>query len=127
NVSWQIKIPELQQAVTYRIVAAADRFSDGEESVLPILPNKQLVTETLSLYAKEGQKKHFTLSNLANSQNPEHVSLTLEIASNPMWYAIQALPYLNESPYQSSEQLFAKLYSSLVSKHLVDVSPKIKT
>jgi len=127
NVSWQFKVPELQQTVAYRVVAAAGNFTDGEESVLPILSNKQLVTETVSLYAKEGQKKRFTLSNLANSHNPDHVRLTLEIASSPIWYAIQALPYLHESSYQSSEQLFAKLYSSLVSKHLVDVSPKIKT
>jgi len=127
QVSWRIKVPASQALVVYRIVASAGNFSDGEEAVLPILPNQMLVTETLSLFAREGQTKNFTMQALAEApKDAQHVRLTLELTSNPIWYAIQALPYLQEYPYECSEQLFAKLYSTLVSKKLIDHSPRIK-
>lgn len=127
DVSWQLHVPSIPGLVSYRIVAAAGDFSDGEASVLPVLPNKQLVTETLSLYAKEGQNKQFTLPGLSKTQNPEHIGLSLEIATNPIWYAIQALPSLQDAPYPSSEQLFAQLYSSRVSSYLADAFPRLAT
>ena len=126
SLSWHLKIPA-SQLLVYRIAATAGNFTDGEEAVLPVLPNKMLVTETLPLYAKEGQTKRFMMQALAEaSKETIHGRLTLELTSNPMWYAIQALPYLQEYPYDCSEQLFAKLYSTLVSKRLMDASPKIK-
>jgi len=127
QLAWHLKIPAAQQAVVYRVVAAAGNFSDGEEAALPILPKRMLVTETLPFYAKEGQTKHFTLSALENaSAYTQHQNLTLELTTNPIWYAIQALPYLQEYPYECSEQLFAKLYSTLVAKKIIDFSPNIK-
>lgn len=126
NLSWHLKIPA-SQLLVYRVAATAGNFTDGEEAILPILPNKMLVTETLPLYAKEGQTKHFTMQTLAEtSKETIHARLTLELTSNPIWYALQALPYLQEYPYDCSEQLFAKLYSTLVSKRLMDALPKIK-
>ena len=128
QLSWRLKIPALQQAVVYRVVATAENLSDGEEAALPVLPNRILVTETLPIYAKEGQTKHFTLEALASARtDTQHQRLTLELTTNPLWYAIQALPYLQEYPYACSEQLFAKLYATLVSKKLLDTSPAIKT
>src|SRR5690606_20878151 len=127
QLSWRLKIPALQQAVVYRVVATSENLSDGEEAALPVLPNRILVTETLPIYAKEGQTKHFTLEALASAHaDTQHQRLTLELTTNPLWYAIQALPYLQEYPYECSEQLFAKLYATLVSKKLLDTSPAIK-
>lgn len=128
DVSWRIKIPNTESPVIYRIVASAGDFSDGEESVLPVLSNRQLVTESISIHAKEGQTKQFVLPNLRNNQSESlaHVNLTLEIASNPIWYAIQALPYLHSAVDPNAEQLFAEFYATMVSKHILDHSPQIK-
>src|SRR5690606_23610940 len=92
DVSWRLKVPVGLDAVIYRVVAAADDFSDGEESMLPILSNKQLVTEAISIQAGEGQTKTYRLPGLAEAGSKEHVSLSLEVATNPFWYALQALP-----------------------------------
>src|SRR5690606_1269415 len=114
-------------AVIYRVLAVADDFSDGEESMLPILSNKQLVTEAISIQAGEGQTKTYRLPGLAEAGSKEHVSLSLEIATNPFWYALQALPYLNESFYESSEQHFARTYSMLIGAHLINSTPTIRS
>ncbi|QNL48225.1 TonB-dependent receptor plug domain-containing protein [Olivibacter sp. SDN3] len=127
QLSWLLKIPGSQRAVVYRVVASAGDFSDGEEAALPILPNRMLITESLPVYAREGETKQFTLSALAKaSSTTKHQRLSLEMTTNPTWYAIQALPYLEEYPYECSEQLFAKLYATLVAKKIMDASPKIK-
>lgn len=127
QLSWLLKVPASQQAVVYRIVASAGDFSDGEEAALPVLPNRMLVTESLPIYARGGETKQFSLPALAKaSATTQHQQLRLELTTQPIWYAIQALSYLQEYPYECSEQLFSKLYATLLAKKLMDASPKIK-
>ncbi|MDR0831033.1 MAG: TonB-dependent receptor plug domain-containing protein [Prevotellaceae bacterium] len=68
EVSWQFIVPNTVQALEYKIIAATNdgNFSDGESSVLPVLPNRMLVTETMPIFAKEGQTKTFTFEKLVN-------------------------------------------------------------
>jgi len=128
-VSWQIAVPHSLDAVTWRIVAKAGTFSDGEEAVVPILKNSMLVTETMPLPVRAQQTKSFTFKKLLNadsSQTLQHHKLTLEFTANPAWYALQALPYLMEYPYDCVEQSFSRFYANAVASHIVQSSPKIK-
>ncbi len=99
QVSWTIRVPQGVDAIQYKIVAKAGNFSDGEQNVLPVLQNRMLVTETMPLYVRSNQTKTFNLAKLQNQSSPtlQHHQLTLEITSNPAWYAIQALP-INKVP-----------------------------
>ena len=45
EVSWKLTIPDDIQALQYKVVAKAGDFTDGEQSVLPVLTNRMLVTE----------------------------------------------------------------------------------
>ncbi|MBN1447491.1 MAG: hypothetical protein JXA28_06140 [Bacteroidetes bacterium] len=126
---WEIHVPEGVSAVTYRIVAKAGTFSDGEEMALPVLPNRMLVTETLPLHIRGGQTKNVTFEKLVNSGSSStlrHHQLTLEMTSQPAWYAVQALPYLMEYPYECSEQVFNRYYANSIAGHIVGSNPKIK-
>jgi uncharacterized protein YfaS (alpha-2-macroglobulin family) len=128
-VSWNISIPEGIQAVTYRIVAKAGNFSDGEEKDLPILTNRMLVTESLPLPVRGNQTKTFKFNKLLNSGKSTTLrnhKLTLEFTSNPAWYAVQALPYIMEYPYECSEQIFSRFYANSIASHIANSSPKIK-
>ena len=129
-VSWKISIPEGLQAVTYRITATAGTFSDGEEAAIPVLTNRMLVTESMPLPVNGMQKKEFTFDKLANSATTSstlrNYRLSLEYTSNPAWYAVQALPYLMEFPYECAEQLFSRYYANSLATHIVNSDPKIK-
>jgi len=127
-VNWNITIPKNIQAVTYRMVAKAGNFTDGEENTLPVLSNRTLVTESLPLWIKSKETKTFSLDKLINnhSQTLTNQKLTLEFTSNPAWYAIQALPYLMEFPYECAEQIFSRFYSNSIATHIVTSDPKIK-
>jgi len=128
SVSWTLDIPFGLDAVTYRIVAKADNFSDGEENTLPVLTNRMLVTETMPLPIRSNQTKNFTLDKLANNKSTTltNYKLTLEFTSNPAWYAIQALPYLMEYPWECAEQVFSRVYANSIATHIANSNPKIK-
>jgi uncharacterized protein YfaS (alpha-2-macroglobulin family) len=129
-VGWSITVPENVEAITYKIVAKASNFTDGEEMTVPVLTNRMLVTESLPLYVNGNQTRAFHFEKLSNQNNGSTTlrnhKLTLEFTSNPAWYAVQALPYLMEYPYDCSEQIFYRFYANSLATHIANSSPKIK-
>jgi uncharacterized protein YfaS (alpha-2-macroglobulin family) len=129
QVSWTIQIPADIDTVVYRIVAAAGRFSDGEEQAVPILKNRMLVTETLPLPVRANQKKDFEFKKLIESSASTTLKqhkLTLEFTANPTWYVVQALPFLMEFPYECLEQIFSRYYANSIAIYIANKNPNIK-
>lgn len=125
---WQVIVPVGLQAVTYKVFAITGNHSDGEQKTIPVLTNRQLVTESLPFMVRGGEEKDFVFEKMLNHKSESLVnhSYTLEYTSNPAWYAIQALPYLMEYPYECAEQVFSRFYANAVSSAMVNSSPKIK-
>ncbi len=129
SLKWKLKIPEGAGAISYKIVAKAGVFSDGEENVVPVLTNRMLVTESFPLPIRGITSKTFEftkLKNFKNSTTLKNQKLTLEFTSNPAWYAIQALPYIMEYPYECAEQVFSRFYANSLASHIANSKPKIK-
>jgi len=106
---WKLNVPDYVGAVTYKVVGASDTVSDGEEGMLPVLSKLILVTESLPLPIRGNQTRTFTfeeLEKMDRSDSLKNQSLTVQMTSNPSWYAVMALPYLMEYPHQCSEQTF---------------------
>jgi uncharacterized protein YfaS (alpha-2-macroglobulin family) len=131
-VSFPITIPTgFNSALTYRIKAISKdgAFSDGEEAALPVLINRTLVTETLPLNMRNTNTKNFKFDKLLNSASSGSLTnhaLTVEYTSNPAWYAVQALPYLMEYPYECAEQSFNRYYANTLASFISNSTPKIK-
>lgn len=133
-VSFALQIPPgYTSAVTYRILAVANqqsgKLTDGEESLLPVIPNRMLVTETLPLPVKGTATKKFRLDKLVNSKKSSTLTnhlLAVEFTSNPAWYAVQSLPYLAEGEKENAEQSFNRLYANAVASSLIEKAPRIK-
>ncbi|MBK7212216.1 MAG: hypothetical protein IPH88_02730 [Bacteroidales bacterium] len=129
-VNWKITIPEGIEAITYRITASGNTMSDGEEGVIPVLSNRILVTESMPLPVNGNQSKSFTFKKLLDSGKGSNTlrnyRLSLEYTSNPAWYAVQALPYLMEYPYECAEQVFSRYYANSLATFIANSDPKIK-
>lgn len=129
-ISWSLKIPEGYSALSYRIVAKAGQYSDGEEKPVPVLTNRMLVTESVPLPIRGKTTKNFEFAKLINQNNGSTTlrnhSLTLEFTANPAWYAVQALPYMIEYPYECAEQTFSRYYANALASHIVNSKPVIK-
>ena len=127
-VSFRIAVPAGLEALTYRLTADGGQFTDGEENTLPVLPNSTLVTESMPMLVRAGQTRSFAFSRLLNqnSNTLKNKTLTLEYTQNPAWYAVQALPYMMEFPYECSEQVFSRYFANSLATNIVSKMPAIK-
>ena len=128
-LAWKLKVPNVgAMAITHRVIAQSGDFADGEESVLPILTNRMLVTETMPMALKGQEKKTFVfkaMDKVGQSNTLDHHSYALEFTSNPVWYAVRSLPYLMEYPYQCTEQIFSRYYANTLASGIANSYPKI--
>jgi uncharacterized protein YfaS (alpha-2-macroglobulin family) len=127
--AWRITVPDGAPFLSYKAVAATSEFSDGEEGGLPVLSRRILVTESLPLPIRGPATNKFEFKKLADSGKSKTLrsqSLTVQMVSNPAWYAVLALPYLMEYPYECSEQTFNRLYANALARHIAKHDPKIR-
>lgn len=131
RLAWRFKVPDVSevQMIEHTVVAAAGDFSDAERSVAPVLSNRMMVTETKPLPVRGKEKKAFVFESFKNknSKTLSHHALTLEFTSNPAWYAVQALPYLMEYPYECTEQIFSRYYANALATSVANSHPKVKS
>lgn len=147
-VSFAVTMPDDVFACTYKIVAEGytekltttsrkgkaakekrlPAYSDGEQGIIPVLTTRTLITESFSMYANPGEKKNYTLASLVENTSPTltHHKLALEYTSTPLWYAIQALPALDEVTDPSNLQLFHRYFANSLSLGLLKRYPQIE-
>jgi uncharacterized protein YfaS (alpha-2-macroglobulin family) len=129
SLAWRIRVPDRLDLVTFRAVARAGEFSDGEEGLLPVISRRILVQESLPLWISGPGEKTFRFDKLlaaGSSDSLAHLKLVLQVVSNPAWYAVQALPFLMEFPYECSEQVFNRLYANALAHHVANGNPRIR-
>lgn len=128
TVQWKIKIPKDIQGLQYKIVAKAGNFTDGEENILPVLKNAILITESQPVWLKAKDTKIITFDALTNTSNTkENHKISINLVTNPIWSAIESLPYLMEYEHDCAEQTFSKLFANSISEKIMNQNPKIKT
>lgn len=126
--AWRLTVPEGCGFLNYKAVGAAASVSDGEEGALPVLSRRILLTESLPLPIRGPGTKKFEFAKLLKSGGSKTLrqqSLTVQMVSNPAWYAVLALPYLMEYPYECSEQIFNRLYANTLARTIAASDPKI--
>ena len=128
--AWRVRVPDRFTGVLVsRAVGSSATLADGEENFLPVLSRRILVTESLSLPIRGPGAAAFRFEKLlaaGESETLESQSLTLQMVSNPAWYAVMALPYLMEFPHACSEQVFNRLYANALAGHIANSDPRIR-
>ena len=127
SYAWRLRVSDGLGILTYKAVAATTRLSDGEEGYLPVLPRRVLVTESLPLPIRGPATKEFRFAKLlesGGSDTLDHQSLVVQMASNPAWYAVLALPYLMEFPHECAEQVFNRFYANALARHIANSDPR---
>lgn len=128
-ISWKLRVPENCPPVEFTVSAVSGRHTDGERGIIPVLPSRIFVTESIPIHVREKETKEFLLESLFELEKRPTLKpfrLTVEMSSNPIWYAIQALPFLIDYPYQCSEQVFNRIYANYISRHIITSNPGIK-
>jgi uncharacterized protein YfaS (alpha-2-macroglobulin family) len=128
SVGWSFEVPDSLDLVGIRITAASADFSDGEQHLLPLLPRRMLVTESLSLDLKGKETRTFPLAPLfgKSSDTREDYRTLLELTGNPTWYAVQALPSLAAPQTDNVLSWFATYYMNEMAARIARRSPDIR-
>ncbi len=129
SLYWTIDVPDFTGVLTYKAVGATERVSDGEEGFVPVLSRRILVTESLPLPIRGAETKSFEFDRLKESGNSDSLqsqAVTVQMTSNPAWYAVMSLPYLMEFPHECSEQVFNRMYANALAQHIANSDPRIR-
>ncbi|MEL6831660.1 MAG: alpha-2-macroglobulin family protein [Bacteroidota bacterium] len=127
-VAWTVQVPaDAAGTLGYRVVARSGNFSDGEEAALPVLTNRVLLTEAQPLFVRGRSTETFALQRLLDSDSDmDHQAFQLHITSNPAWEAVKALPYLQEYPYDCTEQIVNRLFANTLAAKVIEDYPQAK-
>ena len=111
-----------------RMIADGGTFSDGEQHLLPVLSDKEYITETLAMPIRGEETRTFRLDSLfnRNSRTATNRRLTVEFTGNPAWYAVQALPVLSQPHTDNATAWAAAYYANTLAAHIANSQPRIK-
>ena len=128
NVNFTFEVSDNCTVMACRIVADGDTFSDGEQRYIPVLTDKQWVTETVPLNMNGKGIHTFSLENLFNnhSKTASGQRLTVEFTGNPAWYAVQALPVVANPQSDDALSWATAYYANSLAASIVEANPRIK-
>lgn len=121
-VETELTVPADLNFIGFRIKAVTDLASDGEQALIPVLPSTVDVFESEPFFLAPDEKD-FT-RNFNNIHEDEQV--TLEYCDNPLWYVVTALPGLINPSTNTSTDIAAALFSTIVAGKLPEVYPILK-
>ena len=128
TVRFAFEVPETYEVLVCKILAEAGEFSDGEQHYLPILTDKQWVTETVPVQLDGNETKVIATDDLFNRQSKTATGkrLTVEMTANPDWYAVQALPVLGNPSEEDALSWASAYYANVLASHIVRSNPRIE-
>lgn len=110
-----------------RAEAEGGTFADGEERYLPVLGDETEVVRTLPFSMTHSGTLTLLTDTLFNQPSATHRRLTVELSSNPTWYAVSALPVLMEGGRRlSAEEWATRYYALCIGKRLADDNPALR-
>ena len=128
HVNFTFEVGDKYAVMACRMVADGDTFSDGEQRYIPVLTDKQWVTETVPLNVNGEGAHTFSLENLFNkhSKTASEQRLTVEFTAHPAWYVVQALPVVANPQNEDALSWATAYYAHSLAAFIVKENPRIK-
>lgn len=122
SVTFRVDTPTDSPVIGIRFKSSTDQFSDGEQSLIEILPANQPVIETKPFYISS-DLTHF---ELAIPKCGKDTRVTLEYWNSPTWYILTALPGLRSGNMSTSIDAANAIFSASVAEGLCRKYPDIR-
>jgi len=127
KISFSFEATDEHKGLAVRMVADGDTFSDGEQRYLPILSNKQKLTESVLLNAHGKGTFTYSLESLFNhrSKSVTRPQMWVEFTGNPLWYAVQSLKAVSNPENDNVLSWASAYYANALLVHLAKAEPRI--
>jgi hypothetical protein len=130
GVRWLLRVPVDASADLLRHTATvrSGQKADAEQGVLPVRSNLVPVIETQTLFLRGGESRDIRFGALERSGDSTRINklFTVEYTANPVWQAIQALPYIKESADISTVSLINRYAANKLGQDLLRKHPLIE-
>ena len=113
----------------YTVSVSSGSHSDAEQNIIPVLSNKLPVLETRTVYVNGNQKKVIPLDLLNGADNTSRINknFVIEYTSNPIWYAIQALPFMANHEQTSTVAMTNAFFANKLGLDIINKNPSIES
>lgn len=115
TVSTTLDAKGLKGEIGYRVKASNEEYSDGEQSLITILPATTEVVEAVPFFLTENQKE----TKIDVPKFGANGTITVEYCDNPMWYVVTALPSIM-SESQTASALVNNYYVTAIGSAIVN-------
>lgn len=115
QVQWNITIPKGRN-ITCTFSGESGSYQDAERYSIPILPSTLPITDRYPIWLNPEVN---TTQSLALEEASDIQSLSIQLSSEPYWYALEALPDLMQTSYGSSLDHMNRYLSSIFAKKFV--------
>lgn len=115
-------VPSLQPNLyVARVVADTKTASDGEQHYLPVLTNREYVTNTVAFTQTGAGTKTIDLKKLAQGK----ADFTVEYTNNPAWLMVQTLSNVGKTYDKDAISLVTALYANRLGQWIIQSDPNI--
>lgn len=122
-VRWKVAFRNDMNLLAFRFSASAENFSDAEQHLIPILSDEVFMTETYPMTVKANSTEKLDLDFEVN--NERNQGFTLNFCPNPIWYAIQSLPYISKETGEHADVAFNNFYVNSLASHIAHSIPNL--
>lgn len=123
TLSFGFYVPGNLSVVGCRITAQTATFSDGEQHLIAIAPDRIALTKALPIFSTKEGTHSYTLQD--DSKTQQDYQLTIEMTANPIWYAVLALPSLQSPQTENITQIAAAYYVNAMASSIARSNPRI--
>ena len=116
-----VDIPANLSAIGFRVRSAADDFSDGEQTLIPVLPSQSMVYNSVPFYISPDSAEF----SLRLPSIPDSAQVSLQYCNNPSWYLITTLPGLSESKPFTAIEAADIIVASSMARQILAANPEI--
>ncbi len=123
KIAVRFHVPTDLSAVGMRAYAYGENHSDGEQTVIPVLPSSTPVIESVQFYL--GADKDSFVKRLPKFR--KDANLTLKYCDNPIWECVLALPSISSPESKNVVALMRALYANSTALTITRKYPVIKS
>lgn len=120
TITAKVKAETSQSAIGFRVKAYNSRFSDGEQSIIQVLPSNASLIESKPFYLNPGDE-----SISISLPSEKSAKITLTYCDNPVWSIVSALPGLRKDVSNYANSAAAAIFSAATAKGILKSNPKI--
>lgn len=128
--SWPVSFAYNPGLIRYEVTVDAGLHTDGQAGTLPVLTDRiRLInTRAFTLHGKENLKANMAQYIDTEALRPDdQVKITLEYASNPAWYVVNALPALKMPDQHCLTDILFRYYAASMGRLAVSTYPGIRS